>query len=174
MDHFCKNARFSICNLPYHPPPHQPKPSTLRRKPLFSQNRNLLKKFGKPGLFLFNGRENAYSSLKGQVGKPEAAYPNWNGITILSRNARTILIVPIIAELLNVSLLKTINPIIKTITSKTDRALKYQHPYIKHILNNTAKISAESTNAGLLFPFAYQQTKANNGDKAVNPTQIIA
>ena len=69
---------------------------------------------------------------------------------------------------------KTISPIIKTITSKTDFALKYQHPYTKHILNNTAKISADSINASLLFPFAYQQTKANNGETAVNPNQIIA
>ena len=67
-----------------------------------------------------------------------------NGIIILNKNARTILIVPISAELLNVSLLKTISPIIKTITSKTDFALKYQ------------------------------QTKDNNGETAVNPNQIIA
>lgn len=107
-------------------------------------------------------------------GKLEFVYPKWNGITILRRNARTILIVPIIAELLNLSLFKTINPIIKTITSKTDHALKYPNPYTKHILNNTAKIRADSINASLLFPLAYQQTKANNGETAVKPNQIIA
>ena len=94
--------------------------------------------------------------------------------SISSKTARTILIVPISAELLNVSLLKTISPIIKTITSKTDFALKYQHPYTKHILNNTAKISADSISASLLFPLAYQQAKDNNGETAVNPNQIIA
>ena len=57
---------------------------------------------------------------------------------------------------------------------ETDFALIYQHPYTKHILNNTAKISADSINASLLFPYAYQQTKANNGETAVNPNQIIA
>ena len=79
--------------------------------------------------------------------KLEFAYPKWNGIIILSKNARTILIVPISAELLNEFLFKTINPIIKTITSKTDRALKYPNPYTKHILNNTAKIRADSINS---------------------------
>ena len=106
--------------------------------------------------------------------KLEVVYPKWNGIIILNRNARTILIVPISAELLNVSLLKTISPIINTITSKTDFALKYQRPYTKHILNNTAKISADSISASLLFPLAYQQAKDNNGETAVNPNQIIA
>ena len=104
----------------------------------------------------------------------ERVYPKRNGIITLNRNARTILIDPINAELLNVSLLKTISPIIKTITSKIDHALKYPTPYTKHILNNTAKIRADSINASLLFPFAYQQTKANNGETAVNPNQIIA
>ena len=82
--------------------------------------------------------------------------------------------VPISTELFNVSLLKTVSPIIKTINSKTERASKYPHPYTKVMLNNTAKISADSINASLLFPFAYQQTKANNGETAVNPNQIIA
>ena len=53
-------------------------------------------------------------------------------------------------------------------------ALKYQHPYTKHILNNTAKISADSISASLLFPLAYQQAKDNNGETAVNPNQITA
>jgi len=66
------------------------------------------------------------------------------------------------------------SPIIKTITSKTDFALKYQHPYTKHILNNTAKISADSISASLFFPLAYQQAKDNNGETAVNPNQITA
>lgn len=50
---------------------------------------------------------------------------------MLNSNARTILIAPISAELLNVSLLKTINPITKTITCKRDLALKYPNPYTK-------------------------------------------
>ena len=107
-------------------------------------------------------------------GKLEFVYPKRNGIITLNRNARTILIVPIIAELLNLSLFKTINPIIKTTTSKTDHALKYPNPYTKHILNNTAKIRADSINASLLFPLAYQQTKANNEETSVKPNQIIA
>ena len=84
------------------------------------------------------------------------------------------LIVPISTELLNVSLLKTVSPIIKTINSKTERASKYPHPYTKVILNNTAKINTDSINAGLLFPFAYQQTNAKNGEIMVKPNQIIA
>ena len=41
---------------------------------------------------------------------------------------------------------------IKTINSKTERASKYPHPYTKVMLDNTAKINTDSTNAGLLFP----------------------
>lgn len=85
-----------------------------------------------------------------------------------------ILIVTMSTELLNVSLLKTVSPMIKTIASKTDHESKYQHPYTKHILNNTAKISTDRINAGLLFPLAYQHKKASNGETAVNPNQIIA
>ena len=54
-----------------------------------------------------------------------------------------------LTELFNVSLLKTVSPIIKTINSKTERASKYPHPYTKVILNNTAKINTDSINAGL-------------------------
>lgn len=107
-------------------------------------------------------------------GKLEFVYPKWNGITILRRNARTILIVPISTELFNVSLLKTVSPIIKTINSKTERASKYPHPYTKVMLNNTAKSNTDSINADLLFPFAYQQTNAKNGEIMVKPNQIIA
>ena len=60
--------------------------------------------------------------------------------------------VPISTELFNVSLLKTVSPIIKTINSKTERASKYPHPYTKVMLDNTAKINTDSINAGLLFP----------------------
>ena len=95
-------------------------------------------------------------------------------MTISSKNAITILIVPIRTELLNVSLLKTISPIIKTTNSKTESASKYPHPYTKVMLNNTAKIKIDSINAGLLFPFAYQQTNAKNGEIMVKPNQIIA
>ena len=84
------------------------------------------------------------------------------------------LIIPISTELLSVSLLKTISPIIKTAKSKTERASKYPHPYTKVILNNTAKINIDNINAGLLFPFAYQQTKASKGEIAVIPNQISA
>ena len=42
------------------------------------------------------------------------------------------------------------------------------------MLNNTAKINIDSINAGLLFSLAYQQTNAKNGEKIVNPNQIIA
>ena len=101
-------------------------------------------------------------------------YPKWNGITISSKNARIVLIVPISTELLSVSLLKTISPIIKTANSKTESALKYPHPYTKTMLNNTAKINIDSINAGLLFPFAYQQTNAKKGEIMVKPNQIIA
>ena len=82
--------------------------------------------------------------------------------------------VPISTELFNVSLLKTVSPMIKTINSKTERALKYPHPYTKVMLNNTAKINIDSINASLPFPFAYQQTNAKNGEIMVKPTQIIA
>ena len=82
--------------------------------------------------------------------------------------------VPISTELFNGSLLKTVSPIIKTINSKTERALKYPHPYTKVMLKNPAKINTDSTNAGLLFPFAYQQTNAKNGEIMVKPTHIIA
>lgn len=82
--------------------------------------------------------------------------------------------VPINTECLGVPLLNTINPIRKTANSKTERASKYQHPYMNVILNNTAKTNMDSINAGLLFPFAYQQTNARNGETTVNPNQIIA
>ena len=95
-------------------------------------------------------------------------------MTISSKNAITILIVPISTELLNVSLLKTVSPIIKTTNSKTESASKYPHPYTKVMLNNTAKINIDSINAGLLFPFAYQQTNAKNGEIMVKPNQIMA
>ena len=104
----------------------------------------------------------------------EVIYPKWNEIIILNRNAKTILTVPIIAELLNVSLFKTIIPIIKTITSKTDHALKYPTPYKKHRLNNTAKIRADSINATFPFHFVYQQINAKDGEIIVKPNQIIA
>lgn len=81
---------------------------------------------------------------------------------------------PINTELLNVSLLKTRNPIIKTANSKTESASKYHCPYTKVMLNNTAKIKIDNINAGLLFPFAYQQTNARSGETAVNPNQITA
>lgn len=42
-------------------------------------------------------------------------------MNISSKNARTILTVPISIELLNVSLLKTVSSIIKTIHSETER-----------------------------------------------------
>ena len=42
-------------------------------------------------------------------------------MNISSKNARTILTVPISIELLNVSLLKTVSSIIKTINSETER-----------------------------------------------------
>ena len=87
-------------------------------------------------------------------------------MTISSKNARTILIVPISTELLNVSLLKTVSPIIKTANSKTESASKYPHPYTKVMLNNTAKINIDSINASLPFPFAYQQR--NNGKAKPN------
>lgn len=106
--------------------------------------------------------------------KRKVIYPKWNGITILSKNAKTILIVPIRIEFLNVFLLKTVTPIIKVINSKTERGSKYPQPYTKVILNNTAKINIDSMNAGLLFPFVYQQTNAKNGEIMVKPTQIIA
>ena len=95
-------------------------------------------------------------------------------MTISSKNARTILIVPIRTEFFNVSLFKTVSPIIKTTNSKTERAAKYPHPYTKVMLNNTAKINIDSINAGLLFPFAYQQINAKNGELMVKPNQIIA
>lgn len=63
--------------------------------------------------------------------------------------------VPISTELFNVSLLKTVSPIIKTINSKTERALKYPHPYTKVMLNNTAKINTDSINAVVLLKFPY-------------------
>ena len=42
-------------------------------------------------------------------------------MNISSKNARTILTVPISIELLNVSLLKTVSSIIKTINSEAER-----------------------------------------------------
>ena len=42
-------------------------------------------------------------------------------MNISSKDARTILTVPISIELLNVSLLKTVSSIIKTINSETER-----------------------------------------------------
>lgn len=112
--------------------------------------------------------------LSGTHTNGKIIYPKWNGMTILSKNARTMLIVPISTELLNVSLLKTVSPIIKTTNSKTERASKYPHPYTKVMLNNTAKINIDSINAGLLFPFAYQQINAKNREIMVKPHQIIA
>ena len=81
---------------------------------------------------------------------------------------------PINTESRHVLLRRTIHPSTKTANSNTDRGLKYQHPYTKHIWNNPARIRADSRSAGLLFPFAYQQTNANKGETAVKPTQIIA
>lgn len=51
---------------------------------------------------------------------------------------------------------------------------KYIQPYENVILNKTAIISEEIARELLLFPFAYQQTKANRGEIAVSPNQIIA
>lgn len=85
-----------------------------------------------------------------------------------------ILTLPISTEPFSVSLLKTATPIIKTANSKIERASKYSHPYTKVMLNNTAKINADSIHASLLFPFAYQQINAKNGEIMVNPNQIIA
>ena len=117
----------------------------------------------------------SYKKIKiGDFYKRKVIYPKWNGITILSKNAKTILIVPIRIEFLNVFLLKTVSPIIKIINSKTERGSKYPQPYTKVILNNTAKINIDNMNAGLLFPFVYQQTNAKNGEIMVKPTQIIA
>lgn len=93
---------------------------------------------------------------------------------MLNKNARAILMVPISTEHLSVSLLKTVSPIRKTANSKTESASKYPHPYTNVMLNNTAKINIDSINAGLLFPFAYQQTNARNGEIMVKPNQIIA
>lgn len=45
-------------------------------------------------------------------------------MNISSKNARTILTVPISIELLNVSLLKTVSSIIKTINSETERVME--------------------------------------------------
>lgn len=45
-------------------------------------------------------------------------------MNISSKNARTILTVPISIELLNVSLLKTVSSIIKTISSETERVME--------------------------------------------------
>ena len=44
----------------------------------------------------------------------------------------------------------------------------------KLIYPNWNGITILSRNARLLFPLAYQQIKANNGETAVNPSQIIA
>lgn len=55
-----------------------------------------------------------------------------------------------------------------------ERASKYPNPYAKHISNKTAKIVIDRINDGLLLPLAYQHTKANNGETAINPIQIIA
>ena len=57
----------------------------------------------------------------GTSSNSEIVYPKWNGMNISSKNARTILTVPISIELLNVSLLKTVSSIIKTINSETER-----------------------------------------------------
>ena len=45
-------------------------------------------------------------------------------MNISSKNTRTILTVPISIELLNVSLLKTVSSIIKTINSETERVME--------------------------------------------------
>ena len=71
--------------------------------------------------------------------------------------------VPISTELFNVSLLKTVSPIIKTINSKTERALKYPHPYTKVMLDNTAKISA-LLSAKVYLPRRGTLLKVNNGN----------
>ena len=104
----------------------------------------------------------------------EVVYPKWNGMTTSSKNAKTMLIVPISTESLNVRLLKTVRPIIKTANSKTEHTSKYPHPYTKVMLNNIAKINIDSINAGLLFLFAYQQINAKNGEIMVKQNQIIA
>ena len=106
--------------------------------------------------------------------KADVVYPKWNGTTVFSKQARMILTLPISTEPFSVSLLKTATPIIKTANSKIERASKYPHPYTKVMLNNTAKINADSIHADLLFPFAYQQINAKNGEIMVNPNQIIA
>ena len=65
--------------------------------------------------------------------------------------------VPISTELFNVSLLKTVSPIIKTINSKTERALKYPHPYTKVMLNNTAKINTDTRYRIFRTPYIIQK-----------------
>jgi hypothetical protein len=57
-----------------------------------------------------------------------------------------------------------------TFSKYLDFRLKYQHPYTKHILNNTAKISADSINASLLFSkyLDFRQTELPDVLMAIN------
>lgn len=95
-------------------------------------------------------------------------------MTISNKNAGTTLIVPMSTELLHVSLLKTVSPILKTANSKIERASKYPHLYTNVILNYTARILIDSINTGLLPHFTYQQTNAKSREIMVKPNQIIA
>ncbi len=102
----------------------------------------------------------------------------WDGAVrttaIESINASTAPIPAIRSVSLTLLRLKTANPQRNTSNSNGERISKYIQPYENVRLNRHARIPAERNIATPLFPFAYQQRTAKNGDITVKPPHIIA